>query len=124
MRINKIDEGKRGEAFAASYLRRNGYQIIDQNFRIRGGEIDLIAIDFNDGVKTLVFIEVKTRTSEDFGSPLEAIGYHKMRTLIRAAHMYKMNHPGLPSLMRIDAVGVVVNKEQQLLNIYLVKNIT
>ena len=124
MRIDKIDSGKRGETFAASYPRKNGYKIIDQNFRIRGGEIDLIAIDFNNGVKTLVFIEVKTRTSNEFGSPLEAIGYHKMRTLIRAAYMYKANHPGLPSLMRIDAVGVVVNKEQQLLNIYLVKNIS
>lgn len=124
MRIDKIDEGKRGEAFAASYLRQNGYQIIDQNFRIRGGEIDLIAIDRNNGVKTLVFIEVKTRTSDKYGTPFEAIGYYKIRTLIRAAHMYKANHRGLPGLMRIDAVAVVLDKFNQLLTIELVKNIS
>jgi putative endonuclease len=126
VRIDKIDEGKRGEEFAASFLRRKGYQIIDRNFRIRGGEIDLIAIDpsTGSGEKTLVFIEVKTRTSDEYGTPLEAIGYYKIRTLIKAAHLYKLKHPQLPNLMRIDAVGVVVNRQNQLLTIDLVKNIT
>ncbi len=124
MSLDRNNKGRFGEEFATSYLRKNGYQIIDRNFRIRGGEIDIIAIDFDHGVKTLVFIEVKTRSSTAYGAPLEAIGYYKLRTLVKAAQIYKASHPGLPSLMRIDAVGVVVNSEQQLLNIYLVKNIS
>ncbi len=125
MRIDKIEEGKRGEELAASFLRRKGYQIIDRNFRIRGGEIDIIAIEISAlGLKTLVFVEVKTRTSEDFGTPFEAIGYYKMKTLIRAAYIYKMNHPNLPSLMRIDAIAVILNKNKELLTIDLVKNIS
>lgn len=124
MSITKQDEGRYGEEFASIFLQRKGYQIIDRNFRIRGGEIDLIAIEIDKGVKTLVFIEVKTRTSEAYGTPFEAIGYYKIKTLIKAAQIYKVSHPGLPSLMRIDAVGVIVNNANQLLEIELVKNIT
>lgn len=120
----KQDEGRFGEEHAASFLRKKGYQIIDRNFRIRGGEIDLIAIEQDKGEKTLVFIEVKTRTSDAYGTPLEAIGYYKLKTLIKAAQIYKMKHPGLPQLMRIDAVSVIVNKANQLLEIELVKNIS
>ncbi len=125
MKVDKLDEGKRGEELAASYLRRNGYEIITRNFRIRGGEIDIVAIETSPlGIKTLVFIEVKTRTSNDFGTPFEAIGYYKVKTLIRAAHFYKMNHPKLPNLMRIDAIGVILNAKNELLTIDLVKNIS
>lgn len=124
MSMAKQDEGRFGEEHAASFLRKKGYQIIDRNFRIRGGEIDLIAIEQDKGEKTLVFIEVKTRTSDAYGTPLEAIGYYKLKTLIKAAQIYKMKHPGLPQLMRIDAVSVIVNKANQLLEIELVKNIS
>lgn len=125
-----IDQGKRGEQFAVEFLTSNGYHIIERNFRIRGGEIDIIAIDsstssgVNDSEKTLVFIEVKTRSSDEFGSPLEAIRYYKMRALIKATQFYKLKHPKLPDLMRIDAVSVILNNEGQLLDIELVKNIT
>lgn len=126
---SKLDQGNRGEQFAVEFLTSNGFQVIDRNFRIRGGEIDIIAIDPStssgpDGTETLVFIEVKTRSSNEFGSPLEAIGYYKMRSLIKATQFYKMKHPRLPDLMRIDAVSVLLNNEGQLLDIELVKNIT
>jgi putative endonuclease len=126
MTTSKLDEGRYGEEYAASFLRRKGYKIIDRNFRIRGGEIDLIAIEpaSSAGPKTLVFIEVKTRTTNNFGTPFEAIGYYKIKTLLKAAQIYKMKHPGLPDLMRIDAVGVVVDNNSQLLKIDLVKSIT
>lgn len=133
MDVRNIDEGRWGEEYAASFLRRKGYRIIDRNFRIRGGEIDLIAIDPSTrsdfpltglGRETLVFVEVKTRTSKEYGTPFEAISYHKIRTLHRAAQLYKIKHPSLPSLMRIDAVGVIVDRNGQLLKIDLVKNIT
>ena len=60
--------GKFGEDLALIYLKRQGYKIIERNFRIRGGEIDIIAQDNN----TLVYIEVKTRTSHAFGLPEES----------------------------------------------------
>jgi putative endonuclease len=74
--------------------------------------------------KTLVFFEVKTRSSNDFGEPLESIGYYKMRVLIKATQFYKLKHLRLPDLLRIDAVSVMLNEEGQLLDIELVKNIT
>jgi len=120
----------RGEQFAVEFLTSQGFQVIDRNFRIRGGEIDIIAIDPSTssgpmgGEKTLVFIEVKTRSSADYGEPLEAIGYYKMRSLIKTTQFYKMKHPRLPDLMRIDAVSVLLNDVGELIDIELVKNIT
>ncbi len=125
MRSN-LDQGNRGEEYAVSFLIHNGWQIVDRNFRIRGGEIDIIAIetDVNTREKTLVFVEVKTRSSNAFGEPLESIGYYKIRALIKATQFYKLKHPRSPDLMRIDAVSVLVNEEGQLMDIELVKNIT
>ncbi len=126
MKRNNLDQGNRGEQFAVEYLVSHGFQIVERNFRIRGGEIDIIAkeTDPRTEEKTLVFLEVKTRSSGDYGTPLEAIGYYKLRTLIKATQFYKMKHPGLPDLMRIDAVFVLINDEGQLMDIELVKNIS
>ena len=123
---SKIDQGLRGEQFAVEFLASNGFQIVERNFRIRGGEIDIIAIETDPRTeeKTLVFVEVKTRSTYEFGEPLEAIGYYKMRSLIKATQFYKLKHPKLPDLMRIDAVSVLLNEEGQLLDIELVKNIS
>lgn|SRR3990167_2725452 len=106
-----------GEDLAADYLRKQGYKIIERNFRRGYGEIDIIAIDG----KTLVFIEVKTKTSLAFGDPLEEIGYFKLKTLTKGVQFYKMLHPELPEQMRIDAVSVLLidNKPK----IELIKNI-
>jgi putative endonuclease len=126
MNHSKLDRGNRGEQFAVEFLVSQGFQIVERNFRIRGGEIDIIAIEIDSRTeeKTLVFIEVKTRSSGDYGTPLEAIGYHKMRALIKATQFYKMKHPKLPDLMRIDAVSVLLNDEGQLMDVELVKNIS
>jgi putative endonuclease len=119
-------QGKRGEEMACVFLRHEGWQIVDRNFRIRGGEIDIIAIETDKQTqeKTLVFVEVKTRVSDEFGSPLEAIGYYKMRALIKATQFYKMKHPQLPDLLRIDAVSVMIDENGQLMDIELVRNIS
>ncbi len=114
------DEGKRGEEIAAEYLKKQGFKIIDRNFRIRGGEIDIVALDSD----TLVFIEVKTRRSTEFGTPLEAISYWKIKSLIKTAQFYKMKHPKLPELMRIDAVAIILDRENNPTSIELVKNIS
>lgn len=93
---------RKGEEEAVSYLRKLGYKIIDRNFRARNTEIDIVAIHDN----TLVFIEVKTRTTNKFGTPLEQIAYFKLKSLIKAAEHYKLTHKNLPDLMRIDAISV------------------
>jgi putative endonuclease len=122
----KQEEGKLGEDFAVSYLKKIGYKIIDRNFRIQGGEIDIIALDpsTGSGQAVLVFIEVKTRKSSEFGTPLEAITYWKIKSLIKTAHFYKTKHPSLSEEMRIDAIGIMLDKFNNLISIELVKNVT
>src|SRR5271154_6622682 len=116
---NNQDQGNRAEQFAVEFLVSKGFQIVERNFRIRGGEIDIIAIekDPHTNEKILVFIEVKARSSGDYGTPLEAIGYYKLRTLIKVTQFYKMKRPRLPDLMRIDAVSILLNDEGQLMDI-------
>ncbi|HKM40245.1 MAG TPA: YraN family protein, partial [bacterium] len=76
--------GKQGEEFAQRYLARLGYRIIERNFSCPIGEIDLIAQDGN----TLVFIEVKTRSSLRFGLPEEAVTRTKQQKLRNVASYY------------------------------------
>lgn len=100
--MTKVSLGKYGEDLASKFLQKMGYKIIERNFRIRGGEIDIIAIDG----KTLVYLEVKSRTSHQFGLPEEAVTIHKLNFLKRAAKFYRNNRRNLPSLERIDVVAI------------------
>lgn len=94
-----------GENAACKYLTSKGYTILERNFRKGYGEIDIIATYNN----VLIFIEVKTRSSDTFGVPLEAITRRKLDTLIKGAQFYKyILHPDLPDDIRIDAVSVRV----------------
>ena len=103
---------KIGEELAAEYLRKKGYKIIDRNFRKGYGEVDIVAIeDPNSSEKTLVFVEVKTRTSNLYGSPLEAINY-------------KLIHPNLPDALRIDAISVELFHANKPKEIKHIKNIS
>ena len=112
-----------GENKACEYLRKKGYKIIERNFRKRYGEIDIIAIDSSETEKVLTFVEVKTRTSDEFGSPLEAISPWKLKSLIKTAQFYKMTHPKLPESLRIDAVSVLL-QDGQVRKIEHIKNIS
>ncbi len=96
--------GKYGEDLAADYLKRLGYKIIERNFRIRGGEIDIIAFDGS----CTVYVEVKTRTSRKFGRPEEAVTPWKIKFLERSAKFYRNNRKNLhlPAMERIDVVAV------------------
>lgn len=91
-----------GEDLAKQHLITKGYAILEQNFRKGYGEIDIVATNNN----TLVFVEVKTRTSAEFGSPFEGITRGKVQTLVKTAQFYKLLHPNLPDAMRIDAISV------------------
>ena len=93
-----------GEDIATKYLKKKGYKIVERNFRKGYGEIDIIDTKLN----TLVFIEVKTRTSDRFGTPAEAITYGKLKSLIKTAEFYNVLNPKLPDQMRIDAILVIL----------------
>lgn len=110
--------GKQGEDLAANYIKNKGYKIIDRNFRIRGGEIDIIAFD----KLTLVFIEVKTRSSYKFGTPAESITKSKLRFIERASKFYLAKRRIMPKLQRIDLVAVDLTDHDPKLE--LIKNIS
>lgn len=116
---------KLGEDKACEYLKKLGFKIIERNFRKRYGELDIVAVDpsAGSGREVLCFVEVKTRTSNQFGSPLEAINYWKLKSLIKTAQYYKMTHKNLPESLRVDAVSVkLFGKEVE--SVELTKNIT
>src|SRR6185436_7517222 len=97
--------GARGEKLACAFLRRKGYRILYRNFRGRhGGEIDLVCRDRD----TLVFVEVKTRTREDYGRPLEAVNRQKQRRLALGglAWLRSLGDPDVH--FRFDVVEVVM----------------
>lgn len=101
-----------GEDAAVSFLKRLNYRIVERNFRKGYGEIDIITIDSSEKPPVLVFVEVKTRTSNLYGTPLESITPWKLRSVIKTAEFYKMLHPKLPDSLRIDAIAVIVNGDE------------
>ncbi len=96
-----IKAGRRAEAAARDFLRRQGYRIIAERYRWRGGEIDLVAREGN----TLVFIEVKSRSSHSHGLPEEAVTLQKQRKLILTAKRYLSEYPS-DLEMRFDVVAL------------------
>ncbi|MCE9544382.1 MAG: YraN family protein [Planctomycetia bacterium] len=99
--------GQRGEAAAAKYLRRLGYRIVDRAARRKFGELDIIAVDLRGASgRTVVFVEVKTRTSHDAGHPAEAVDAEKQRRITRAALAYLKRHGLLDCPTRFDVVAV------------------
>ena len=104
--------GRRGEDLAHRFLRRQGLTIVARNFRPRSGsgELDLVAWDH----ETLVFVEVKARTSADFGSPDRAVGNDKERDLRRAAGEYLRRRGVAASRARFDLVSVLLTNPPQI----------
>ncbi len=124
MVVSNLQSGKLGEATAVSFLKKKGYRIVAQNFRIRNGEIDIIAIDSQRKEEVLVFIEVKTRSSELFGKPIESITPRKLAALHRALLFYKQTHPKTPHILRVDAVCVLLGSQGKILSVEHMENIT
>lgn len=99
----KDELGRRGEALAAQYLEEAGLRIVDRNWRCPVGEIDLVAVDGS----TLVVIEVKTRSTVNYGHPLEAITPAKLERLYLLASTWARAHDLRFSGFRVDAVAIV-----------------
>ena len=113
MYINK-ETGKLGEDIAVNYLKQNRYTILDRNFECRQGEIDIIALD----KKEIVFIEVKTRTSNKYGTPSEAVNKIKQKHMLQTIKYYLYIRNLSDEFIRIDVIEVYINN-----NVYKVNHI-
>jgi len=103
-----LRRGARGEKLACQFLRSHGYKILCRNFRDRtGGEIDIVCRDGD----TLVFVEVKTRGSEDFGRPVEAVNRQKQLRVSKGglAWLRMLDNPDI--VFRFDVVEVLLPNE-------------
>lgn len=96
------DLGRRGEELAAAALERRGWTILDRNYRLGHKEIDLIV---RRGA-VVAFVEVKTRASDDYGHPLEAITRAKRAEIERVARAWMQRHGRGCDVYRFDAVAV------------------
>lgn len=96
--------GQQGEDVAVIYLQSLGYRIIERNWRIARGELDIIAQDN----QTIVAIEVKTRRGQGYGAPLEAITYLKTRRLRRLLFEWVRNAQPNSKQLRIDGIGITL----------------
>ncbi|MCK2021887.1 YraN family protein [Microbacterium sp. kSW2-24] len=101
----KDDLGRAGEERAARHLVGAGYTLLDRNWRCAQGEIDIVALQGED----LVFVEVKTRRTIDYGHPFEAIDARKKRRMWGLAHAWAVAHPlhARGRRIRLDVVGIV-----------------
>ena len=99
--------GEEGEEIAARYLRENGYQILDRNWRIKEGELDIVALSPDDEI---IFVEVKSRSSAAYGDPLESISVDKAMRIQRLALAWLAMHQRLGAIFRIDAVGILIGR--------------
>lgn len=99
--------GETGEQYVSDYLAKNGNQILSRNWRIREGELDIVAID-REGL--IIFVEVKTRTSLAFGDPMESINQKKLFRIQKLALAWLATNFRLGNPYRIDSAGVIISR--------------
>ena len=116
--MNRQEVGKLGEEAARKFLKKRGYRIRETGFRCPHGEIDIIA----QKKDWLVFVEVRTKSSLDFGTPEESITQAKKKKLITLALTYTSTHQKLPSLWRIDVVAIELDDKGKTRRIELIEN--
>lgn len=98
--------GRWGEDLAASYLTAKGYRILDRNVYTPYGEIDIIALQEDQGEKYLIFVEVKTRTSLEFGHPEDAVTKRKQEHLLAAIESYLQRNSELDYDWQVDVIAI------------------
>jgi len=116
--MKRRDTGIRGEKLARDFLKKQGYRILETNYRCPRGEIDIVA----QHKDYLVFVEVRTKKSLEFGSPEESITLAKKERLKTVASHYQQTHNDLPTLWRIDVVVIELDQRGKLLRIELIEN--
>jgi len=116
--MDRQEVGKLGEKAAQKFLKKQGYRIRETGFRCRHGEIDIIAQQKD----YLVFVEVRTKSNLDFGTPEESITAAKKKKLVTLALTYTSTHQNLPPLWRIDVVAIELDDKGKLKRIELIEN--
>ena len=108
--------GRRGENLAARFLRKEGYKVLYRNYRApKGGEVDIVCREITSG--TLVFVEVKTRSSLEFGRPGEAVKSKKQRLITRGALAWlrMLDNPDI--VFRFDIVEIVMQNPEPAISV-------
>jgi len=116
--MKRRNVGILGEKLARDFLKKRGYRILESNYRCREGEVDIVTRHKD----SLVFVEVRTKRSLEFGSPEESITPTKMEKLRAVAAHYQQTHDNLPASWRIDVVAVEMDQKGKLLRIELIEN--
>ncbi len=107
MTVPRKELGRKGEEVAARYLQKNGFRILCRNYNCRLGEIDLVAVHKN----VLVFVEVRSKSSDVFGLPQESITRRKQDKLRQLALLYLKAEGKSGSSCRFDVIAVLFDKE-------------
>ncbi len=107
--MKRKDTGLLGEKLARDFLKKQGYHIKETNYRCSHGEIDIIATQED----YLVFTEVRTKTSLEFGTPQQSITSAKKAKLRATALYYQQTHSNLPALWRIDVVAIELDPKNK-----------
>lgn len=116
--MQRRNTGILGEKFARDFLKKRGYRIIETNYRCPQGEIDIVARHKD----SLVFIEVRTKTSLEFGTPEESITRPKQNRMRKTAFRYLQDHTDQPKQWRIDFVAVELTQKGKPSRIELFEN--
>jgi putative endonuclease len=99
-------QGRKGERIACRFLLRQGFDVLARRYRGRSGELDIIAFEG----ETLVFVEVKTRSSRNFGEPWEFVDWQKQQKLRRTAEEFIADNDLVQHAYRFDIVSVIGNE--------------
>ena len=116
--MKRQDTGNLGERLAAGFLEKQGYLILRKNYRCPEGEVDIVAQQRD----CLVFVEVRTKRSTEFGSPEESITPAKMDKLRRVAAHYRQTQGDVPDSWRIDFVAVELDRQNRPRRIEVIEN--
>ena len=116
--MDRQQVGKLGEEAARKFLKKRGYRIRETGFRCRHGEIDIIT----QKKDCLVFVEVRTKSNLEFGTPEESITQVKKERLIASALTYTTTHENLPPLWRIDVIAIELNDKGKVERIEHIEN--
>ena len=106
--------GATGEEIAVDYLVSQGYVVFDRNWRSKSGEIDIIASEKFNSQDELIFIEVKTRSSRDYGDPIEAISATKYLRMYRLALEWLIENSASREAWRLDVISIVISRAQEI----------
>ena len=111
--------GQKGEIEAVSYLLKNGYRVVGQNYHTHWGEIDIIA----EKDKKLSFIEVKSRVGESYGKPYEAVNFIKINKLRRPVQFFLLKNEYKNYKLSLDVISIVFTEDLSVKNLKYFENV-